>query len=86
MEDFLYPASRIMAKYNSTGELLSTVADPICSSSASVVAALELLVALSSGCVANMKLLTSMLTEMFFSGIDLFLSLPAAARPLFWSW
>jgi ubiquitin carboxyl-terminal hydrolase 9/24 len=58
-----------MAKYNSTGELLPAVADPICSSSASVVAALDLLVALSSGCVANMKLLTSMLTEMFFSGI-----------------
>jgi hypothetical protein len=50
---------------------MSAVADPICSSSASVVAALDLLVALSSGCVANMKLLTSMLTEMFFSGIKL---------------
>lgn len=60
-----------MAKYNSNGELMSAVADPICSSSASVVAALDLLVALSSGCVANMKLLTSMLTEMFFSGIKL---------------
>ncbi|KAK4027909.1 probable ubiquitin carboxyl-terminal hydrolase FAF-X [Daphnia magna] len=67
LEDFLYPASRIMAKYNSTGELLSAVADPICSTPASVVAALELLVALCSGCVANLKLLTSMLTDMFFS-------------------
>ena len=57
-----------MAKYNSTCELLSVLPDPICSSLASVVAALELLVALSSRCVANMKLLTSMLTEMFFSG------------------
>jgi ubiquitin carboxyl-terminal hydrolase 9/24 len=52
MEDFLYPASRIMAKYNSNGELMSAVADPICSSSASVVAALDLQVALSSGCEA----------------------------------
>ncbi len=68
MGDFLYPASRIMAKYHSTGELLPAVADPICASSASVIAALDLLVALSAGCVPNMKLLTSMLTEMFFSG------------------
>ena len=68
LEDFLYPASRIMATYNNTGELLPSVADPICSSSASVVAALDLLVALSSGCYANMQLLTTMLTEMFFSG------------------
>lgn len=68
MEDFLYPSSRVMAKYSSTGELVSSVTDPICVSSPSIVAALDLLVALCSGCVANMKLLTSMLTEMFFSG------------------
>ena len=61
-----------MANYNSTGELLSAVADPICASSASVVAALDLLVALSAGCVANMKLLTTMLSDMFFSGNTIF--------------
>lgn len=68
LEDFLYPASRIMVHYNKTGDLLSAVADPICATSASVLAALDLLVALSAGCVANMRLLTSMLTDMFFSG------------------
>ena len=68
LEDFLYPASRIMANYNRTGELISAVADPICTTSASVVAALDLLVALSADCIANLKLLTSMLTEMFSGG------------------
>jgi len=70
LEDFLYPASRLMANYNSTGELLPALADPICTTSASVVAALDLLVALSAGCVANMKLLTNMLSDMFFSGTE----------------
>ena len=66
MKDFLYPASRIMAKYNSTGELLSAVADPFCSSSPSLGAALELLVVMSSGCEGNTKLLPSLLTKIFF--------------------
>ena len=78
VEDFLYPASRLMASFNRTGELLSAVADPICTTSASVVAALDLLVALSAGCVPNTKLLTTMLTDMFFSGTWLNLMLPVA--------
>ncbi len=64
----MYPASRITAVYNRTGELLSTMTDPICTTSASVLAALDLLVALSAGCVANLRLVTAMLTDMFFSG------------------
>jgi ubiquitin carboxyl-terminal hydrolase 9/24 len=67
-EDFVFPASHLMAQLWRTGELPTETAAPVCQSSATVTAAFELLVALCVGCVPNMKLLVNMLTDMFYSG------------------
>lgn len=68
VEDFIFPASRVVLQVQrSGGELPSEQAIPVCSSSSSVVAAFELLVALCTGCSPNLKLLVDMLCEMFYS-------------------
>ena len=40
---------------------------PICSAGSTMMAAFDLLVALSTGCVQNLKLVAQMLTDMFYS-------------------
>ncbi|GFU01705.1 probable ubiquitin carboxyl-terminal hydrolase FAF-X [Nephila pilipes] len=71
VEDFIFPASRVVLQVQrSGGELPSEQAIPVCSSSSSVVAAFDLLVALCSGCAPNLRLLVDMLCEMFYSAND----------------
>ncbi|XP_015113730.1 probable ubiquitin carboxyl-terminal hydrolase FAF-X isoform X2 [Diachasma alloeum] len=70
VEDFIFPASRLMLQLRSTGELSSTQASPVCTTPQSTSAAFDLLVGLCVGCVPNMKLLVTMLTDMFYSDRD----------------
>lgn len=70
VEDFVFPASRLMLQLRSTGELSPSQACPVCSTPQSTSAAFDLLVGLCVGCVPNMKLLVTMLTDMFYSEKD----------------
>ncbi|KAK7872586.1 hypothetical protein R5R35_013810 [Gryllus longicercus] len=70
VEDFIFPASRLMLHLQRTGELASEQALPVCSTPLTVNAAFDLLVGLCVGCVPNMKLLVHMLTDMFYSERD----------------
>ncbi|XP_011304639.1 probable ubiquitin carboxyl-terminal hydrolase FAF-X [Fopius arisanus] len=70
VEDFIFPASRLMLQLRSTGELSSTQASPVCTTPQSTSAAFDLLVGLCVRCVPNMKLLVTMLTDMFYSDRD----------------
>jgi ubiquitin carboxyl-terminal hydrolase 9/24 len=69
VEDFIFPASKIVIQCRkSRGELPSDQAIPVCSTSPTLVAAFDLLVALCTGCVQNLQCLAEMLTEMYYSG------------------
>jgi len=70
VEDFVFPASRLMLQLRSTGELSASQACPVCTTPQSTSAAFDLLVGLCVGCVSNMKLLVTMLTDMFYSEKD----------------
>lgn len=59
-----------MLQLRGTGELCSSQSSPVCLSPLSTSAALDLLVGLCVGCVPNMKLLVTMLTDMFYSERD----------------
>ncbi|KAF4521158.1 hypothetical protein B566_EDAN017868 [Ephemera danica] len=67
VEDFVFPASHLMAQLWHSGELPIEAAVPVCQSPPTVTAAFELLVALCVCCVPNMRLLVSMITDMFYS-------------------
>ncbi|XP_024944100.1 probable ubiquitin carboxyl-terminal hydrolase FAF-X isoform X6 [Cephus cinctus] len=70
VQDFVFSASRLMLQLRSTGELSSSQACPVCTTPQSTSAAFDLLVGLCVGCVPNMKLLVTMLTDMFYSERD----------------
>lgn len=59
-----------MLQLRSTGELNRSQACPVCTTPQTTNAAFDLLVSLCFGCVPNMKLLVTMLTEMFYSEKD----------------
>ena len=52
----------------SNGELPSDQAIPVCSTSVTQIAAYDLLVALCTGCVHNLRLAAQMLTDMYYAG------------------
>ncbi|PSN47507.1 putative ubiquitin carboxyl-terminal hydrolase FAF-X [Blattella germanica] len=70
VEDFIFPASRLMLHLQRTGELCADQAIPVCSTPLTTNAAFDLLVGLCVSCVPNMKLLVHMLTDMFYSERD----------------
>ncbi|XP_075236606.1 ubiquitin carboxyl-terminal hydrolase-like faf isoform X2 [Lycorma delicatula] len=70
VEDFIFPASKLMLHLQRTGELIAEQAVPVCSVPVTLSSAFELLVTLCVGCVPNMKLLVNMLTDMFYSERD----------------
>ncbi|KAL1140578.1 hypothetical protein AAG570_000508 [Ranatra chinensis] len=70
VEDFIFPASKLMLHLQRTGELIAEQAVPVCSSPITLSSAFELLVTLSESCVPNMKLLVRMLTDMFYGEGD----------------
>jgi ubiquitin carboxyl-terminal hydrolase 9/24 len=69
VEDFIFPASRLMLHLQRTGELCADQAVPVCNTPLTTNAAFDFLVGLCVSCVPNMKLLVHMLTDMFYSGL-----------------
>ncbi|XP_001604458.2 probable ubiquitin carboxyl-terminal hydrolase FAF-X isoform X1 [Nasonia vitripennis] len=70
VQDFIFPASCYMLQLRNTGELGSSQSYAVCTTPQSTSAAFDLLVSLCTGCVPNMKLLVTMLCEMFYSEKD----------------
>ena len=69
MEDFIFPASKIVLQSKKTnGEFPAEQTVPVCSTPPTVIAAFDLLVALCTNCVPNLKCLAHMLLEMFYNG------------------
>ncbi|CAG9840067.1 unnamed protein product [Diabrotica balteata] len=70
LEDFLFPASKLMLRLHKTGQLGEDPAIPICDTPQTQAAAFDLLVSLCMNCVQNYKQLVNMLTEMFYNDPD----------------
>ncbi|XP_059944215.1 probable ubiquitin carboxyl-terminal hydrolase FAF-X isoform X5 [Mesoplodon densirostris] len=68
IDDFIFPASKVYLHCMRSGELPAEQAIPVCSSSATISAGFELLVALAVGCVRNLKQIVDCLTEMYYIG------------------
>lgn len=69
VEDFIFPASKIVIQCRkSRGELPSDQAIPVCSTPLTLIAAFNLLVALCTDCVQNLRCLSEMLIEMYYAG------------------
>ncbi|KAM6149271.1 ubiquitin carboxyl-terminal hydrolase 9X-like [Rhynchocyon petersi] len=69
--DFIFPASKIYIQYMSNGELPAEQAIPVCSSSATINAGFDVLVALAVGCIQNLKQIVECLTEMYYVGTEI---------------
>lgn len=70
IEDFIFPASKLMLQLTRTGQMSSEPSVPVCSTPQTQAAAFELLIALCVGCVPNCRQLVTMLTDMFYSGMQ----------------
>ncbi|KAK9879631.1 hypothetical protein WA026_006697 [Henosepilachna vigintioctopunctata] len=70
LEDFLFPASKLMLQLSKTGQLGEDPATPICDTPQTQAAAFDLLIALCVNCVPNYRQLVGMLTDMFYSDAD----------------
>lgn len=68
LEDFLFPASKLMLQLSRTGQLGEDPAIPICDTPQTQGAAFDLLIALCINCVPNYKELVDMLCNMFYAG------------------
>jgi ubiquitin carboxyl-terminal hydrolase 9/24 len=67
IDDFVFPASRMMVTFRQTGEVPMTQVVPVCSSPQTVMAAFDLIVGLCTGCSQNLKLVAQILCEMFYA-------------------
>ncbi|KAI4464478.1 ubiquitin carboxyl-terminal hydrolase [Holotrichia oblita] len=67
LEDFLFPASKLMLQLTKTGQLGGDPATPICDTPQTQAAAFELLISLCISCVPNCRQLVMMLSDMFYS-------------------
>lgn len=69
VEEFIFPASKIVIQCRKSpkGDLPSDQAIPVCATPLTVTAAFELLVALCTGCVQNIRVLAEMLMEMYYT-------------------
>lgn len=68
VDDFIFPASKQYLIYRKKGDIDINTPPPVCRSSQTISAACELLIALSSSSVNNMKMLVNILLEMFCFG------------------
>ena len=69
MEDFIFPASKIVVQNRKNGaETPLDPVVPICTQPLTINAAFELLVAMCVNCVANLRMVADMLTDMYYSG------------------
>ena len=67
IDDFVFPASRMMVVYRQSGDVPMSQVTPVCSSPQTVMAAFDLLVSLCTGCAPNLKLVAQILCEMFYT-------------------
>ncbi len=69
MEEFIFPASKIVIQSRKSlkNELPSDQAIPVCATPLTVNAAFDLLVSLCTGCVQNLRTLSDMLLEMYYT-------------------
>ncbi|VDH98041.1 ubiquitin carboxyl-terminal hydrolase 9/24 [Mytilus galloprovincialis] len=68
IEDFLFPASKIVHQSRKVnGEFPTEQANPVCTTPLTITAAFDLLVALCTQCVPNLKCVALMLMEMFYN-------------------
>ncbi|XP_071799117.1 ubiquitin carboxyl-terminal hydrolase 9X-like isoform X1 [Asterias amurensis] len=75
MEDFLFPASKIVVQTRKNGaETPLDPIRPICYTPPTTNAAFDLLVALCNNCVPNLKMVAETLTDMYYSGTEVPLS------------
>lgn len=72
IDEYIFPASRAMVLQQKSSHKNVHVEEfnPICSSPSTLLAAFEVIVALCTGCVQNLKYVADTLTEMFYSGAD----------------
>jgi len=70
VEDFVFPASKVVVVCRkSNGDFPVEQATPVCSTPPTVAAAYDLLVALCTGCVGNLRMLAELLIDMYYSGM-----------------
>ncbi|CAL4062679.1 unnamed protein product [Meganyctiphanes norvegica] len=67
VEDFIFPFSKVYLQLEHSSEMPAEQAIPVCSSQSTVIAAYELLVTLCTNCVLNLKILSQMLTNMYYA-------------------
>ncbi|XP_067668544.1 ubiquitin carboxyl-terminal hydrolase 9X-like [Haliotis asinina] len=68
VEDFIFPASKIVLQCRKlNGDFPAEQAVPVCCSPVTVIAAFDLLVALCTGCVHNLRFLAAMVIDMYYT-------------------
>ncbi|XP_031549243.1 probable ubiquitin carboxyl-terminal hydrolase FAF-X isoform X2 [Actinia tenebrosa] len=68
IEDFIFPASKIVLEAkNGNNDIWNRRVTSICSTPPTLVAGFDLLVSLCSGCLENLRLLSDILTDMYYS-------------------
>ncbi|XP_057300867.1 probable ubiquitin carboxyl-terminal hydrolase FAF-X [Hydractinia symbiolongicarpus] len=70
INDFIFSASKLEVISRTGGDVCNQHINPVCNTPPSIVAALDLLVALSTNCVQNLRLLADSLAELYYSGYD----------------
>lgn len=68
IEDFIFPASKLMLLLEKNKEPVLERAIPVCNTPQALDCAFDLLVTLCIGCPQNLKLVVTMLCDMFYSG------------------
>ena len=69
MDEYIFPASRAMVLIQRSSNKNRSIEEinPICSSAATLAAAFDVLVALCTGCIDNLRLVSQTLTDMFYT-------------------
>lgn len=70
LDDFLFPASRMIVIYRQKGEMPLNQVQAICTTPPTIMAAFDLLVGLCTGCVPNLNVVAQILLEMFYTEKD----------------
>lgn len=70
IDDFLFPASKVIVIYRHSGEVPMSQVQPVCTSPGTTMAAFDLLVGLCTGCGPNLRLVSSILSEMFYTDME----------------
>lgn len=70
VDDFVFSGSRLAVEAKKGGDIFSRHVNPICQTTGNVIAALDLIVTLSSACTENLQYLSELLVEMYYDGVD----------------